>query len=73
MCGLLYDSRTNAVIRPVSGLDRMGLINVYLNQRGLCKRFASINDVGVLEGERKFRWGNGAHLEGHHGLSELGL
>ena len=36
-------------------------------------RFASINDLPIVEGERKFRWRQGARPADHPGLSELGL
>jgi nuclear transport factor 2 (NTF2) superfamily protein len=37
------------------------------------KRFASINDLAITEGERKYRWPLGVRPEGHPGLSDLGL
>jgi nuclear transport factor 2 (NTF2) superfamily protein len=37
------------------------------------RREASINDVPILEGERKFRWAEGPRPAGHPGLTELGL
>lgn len=37
------------------------------------RRIASINDLPIAEGERLFRWPLGTRLEGHPGLSELGL
>lgn len=36
-------------------------------------RHASINDLPIAEGERLFRWEQGARPKGHAGLSELGL
>jgi len=36
-------------------------------------RHASINDLPVTEGERKFRWPLGRRPDDHAGLSELGL
>ena len=36
-------------------------------------RFASINDLPITEGERKFRWPQGPRPVDHPGLSELGL
>lgn len=36
-------------------------------------RFASINDLPITEGERKFRWPQGMRPVDHPGLSELGL
>ena len=41
---------------------------------GLMKfRFASINDLPIVEGDRKFRWVQGSRPADHPGLSELGL
>ncbi len=37
------------------------------------RREASINDVPIGEGERKFRWPLGARPKDHPGLSDLGL
>jgi nuclear transport factor 2 (NTF2) superfamily protein len=37
------------------------------------RRFASINDLPILEQERKFHWELGPRPEQHPGLSELGL
>lgn len=37
------------------------------------RRFASINDLPIAEGERKYHWPLGRRPEGHPGLSELGL
>ena len=36
-------------------------------------RFASINDLAILESDRKFRWPQGPRPADHLGLSELGL
>ena len=36
-------------------------------------RFASINDLRIEPGERKFLWPLGRRPDGHPGLSELGL
>ena len=36
-------------------------------------RFASINDLPIIESERKFRWAQGPRPAEHPGLSELGL
>ena len=36
-------------------------------------RFASINDMPIAEGDRKFRWVQGPRPADHPGLSELGL
>ena len=36
-------------------------------------RFASINDLPIGEGDRKFRWTLGRRPEDHPGLSDLGL
>jgi nuclear transport factor 2 (NTF2) superfamily protein len=41
---------------------------------GLMKqRFASINDLPITPGERKFRWASGPRPPEHPGLSDLGL
>lgn len=37
------------------------------------RREASINDVPIVEGDRLFRWPQGARPAGHPGLSDLGL
>ena len=37
------------------------------------RRFASINDLPIKEGERKFHWPLGRRPDDHPGLSELGL
>ncbi|QJW85423.1 nuclear transport factor 2 family protein [Ramlibacter terrae] len=37
------------------------------------RRFASINDLPIAEGERKFHWPLGRRPDAHPGLSELGL
>lgn len=48
--------------------------NWEFNTQGLMmRRFASINDLPVAEGERKFRWPLGSRPADHPGLSELGL
>lgn len=39
----------------------------------MARRIASINDLAIAEGERKFRWPQGARPADHPGLSELGL
>jgi uncharacterized protein len=39
----------------------------------MAKRYASINDLAISEGERKFRWAQGRRPDGHAGLAELGL
>lgn len=44
------------------------------DERGLMRRReASINDVPILESERKFLWGQGARPEGSPGLTEMGF
>lgn len=44
------------------------------DERGLMRRReASINDVPILEGERKFHWELGPRPHGDPGLTELGL
>ena len=37
------------------------------------RRFASINDLPIQEGDRKFHWPLGRRPDAHPGLSELGL
>ena len=37
------------------------------------RRIASINDLPIGEGDRKYRWPLGRRPDGHLGLSELGL
>jgi len=37
------------------------------------RRIASINDLPIAEGERKFRWPQGRRPDDHPGLSDLGL
>jgi nuclear transport factor 2 (NTF2) superfamily protein len=37
------------------------------------QRLASINDLPILEAERKFHWALGRRPDGHAELSELGL
>ncbi|WP_193367129.1 DUF1348 family protein [Pelagibius marinus] len=37
------------------------------------RRLASINDLPIAEGERKFRWPQGPRPADHPGLSDLGL
>jgi len=37
------------------------------------RRIASINDLAIAEGDRKFRWPIGRRPDDHPGLSELGL
>ena len=37
------------------------------------RRFASINDLPIAEGDRKFHWALGPRPAGHPGLSDLGL
>ena len=39
----------------------------------MTRRFASINDLPITEGERKFFWPLGQRPDEHPGLSELGL
>jgi len=36
-------------------------------------RFASINDISILESERKYHWAPGRRPDDHPGLSDLGL
>lgn len=39
----------------------------------MCRRIASINDLPIREGERKYHWLLGRRPDDHPGLSELGL
>lgn len=44
------------------------------NESGLMlRREASINDVGITEPDRRFRWSQGPRPQAHPGLSEIGL
>ena len=48
--------------------------NWEFNDDGLmASRFASINDLPILESERKYHWPLGRRPEDHPGLSDLGL
>ena len=48
--------------------------NWEFNEHGLMqKRYASINDLPILETERKFSWPQGRRPDDHPGLSDLGL
>jgi len=48
--------------------------NWEFDETGLMRlRLASINDLPIAEGDRKYRWSLGARPEGHAGLSALGL
>jgi nuclear transport factor 2 (NTF2) superfamily protein len=48
--------------------------NWEFNEHGfMTRRFASINDLPILEAERKFFWPLGRRPDDHAGLSELGL
>jgi uncharacterized protein len=48
--------------------------NWQFNNDGLMeRRIASINDVPIMESERKYHWPLGRRPGGHLGLSELGL
>jgi nuclear transport factor 2 (NTF2) superfamily protein len=48
--------------------------NWEFDEHGLMRRrHASINDLPISEGERKFRWPPGRRPDDHPGLSELGL
>lgn len=37
------------------------------------RRIASINDLAITQGERKYHWALGRRPDGHPGLGELGL
>jgi nuclear transport factor 2 (NTF2) superfamily protein len=48
--------------------------NWEFDENGLMRRrFASINDLPILESERKFHWPLGRRPDDHPGLSDLGL
>jgi len=48
--------------------------NWEFDEHGLMRlRIASINDLPITEGERKYRWPPGSRPDDHPGLSELGL
>lgn len=48
--------------------------NWEFNPDGLMRRrIASINDLAIAEGERRFRWPQGRRPDNHPGLSLLGL
>jgi nuclear transport factor 2 (NTF2) superfamily protein len=48
--------------------------NWEFNDDGLMtSRFASINDLPILESERKYLWAHGRRPDDHPGLSDLGL
>ena len=48
--------------------------NWEFEEDGLMKnRFASINDLPIMESERKFHWPLGRRPDDHPGLSDLGL
>lgn len=48
--------------------------NWEFDENGLMhRRHASINDLPIAEGDRKFHWPAGRRPDGHPGLSELGL
>lgn len=48
--------------------------NWEFDEKGLMKkRYASINDVAIIESDRKFKWPEGIRPADHPGLSELGL
>ncbi|GAA5167814.1 nuclear transport factor 2 family protein [Viridibacterium curvum] len=39
----------------------------------MARRYASINDLPIAEGERRFHWPQGRRPDDHPGLGELGL
>jgi nuclear transport factor 2 (NTF2) superfamily protein len=48
--------------------------NWEFDERGFMRwRLASINDLPIAEGERKYHWPLGRRPDGHPGLSDLGL
>lgn len=48
--------------------------NWEFNDDGLmASRYASINDIPILESERKYHWVLGRHPDDHPGLSDFGL
>jgi len=59
---------------PGNWFRSYGNENWEFDERGLMRlRFASINDLSIVEDERKFRWPQGPRPTNHPGLSELGL
>lgn len=55
-------------------LRSYGNENWEFDEGGLMRRrIASINDLPILEGDRKLRWPAGRRPDDHPGLSELGL
>jgi nuclear transport factor 2 (NTF2) superfamily protein len=48
--------------------------NWQFNANGLmCSRYASINDLAILDSERKFHWAQGRRPDDHPSLRALGL
>lgn len=48
--------------------------NWEFDKHGLMRsRFASINDLPIIEADRRFRWPQGRRPDDHPGLTELGL
>ena len=48
--------------------------NWEFNENGIMHhRYACINDLPIMESERKFRWDTGRRPDDHPGLSDLGL
>lgn len=48
--------------------------NWEFDQHGfMCRRIASINDLPIEEGERKYHWPSGRRPDDHPGLEDLGL
>jgi hypothetical protein len=48
--------------------------NWEFDENGLMqRRFASINDLPIMESERKYHWAQGRRPDDHPGLSDLGL
>ena len=45
----------------------------FTDQGFMTRRFASINDLPIAEGERRFFWPLGRRPDDHPGLSDLGL
>ena len=56
------------------GFRSYGNENWEFDEHGLMRRrIASINDLPIADGERKYRWPLGRRPDDHPGLSELGL
>ena len=57
-----------------TGTDAYGNENWEFDETSLMRyRYASINDLGITESERKYHWPQGRRPDDHPGLSDLGL